>query len=103
MADLRPEMIAAARSGRGPSRQPRHHLGVGRPVDHDVARAFEMVAVDHQIAADEQPRAAVGPQSIEPVELGGRPAVGGRQPLGHRRLGDAVRQHRPARQFQRLR
>ena len=50
MADLRPEMIAAARRRRRPASDRGLHFCIWHRVNDDIARPFKMIAVDLDIA-----------------------------------------------------
>ncbi len=83
----------------GPALHRRH---VGHRVDHDVACPLEVVAVDHRVARQHQPRAAAGVGSIEAnVALIGVVAWA-RYPLGHRGPAEPVLQQQATGQAQRL-
>ena len=50
VTDLRPEMVATARTGPRPVGQRAAHGGVGFPVDHNIAGAFQVVGIHLDIA-----------------------------------------------------
>ena len=102
MADLRPEMIAVAGGGLRPACQRGHHRLVRLVIDNHIAGAFEMVPVNLDIAAQQHPRATIGPEAVEPVQLCRGHAVRCRQAFGHRGLGDPVGQGRSAGKGQRI-
>ena len=77
-------------------------VGVDQRVGDHVARPFQVAAVHHQVAREQQSRPAVRPLAVEALQAGRRLVVRVRQVLGHRRLGDAVGQAEPAAQGQRV-
>ena len=44
----------------------------GLVLDDDVARALEMVAIEHRVAGDEEAEAGLAPARVEPAQRGGR-------------------------------
>ncbi len=88
-----------ARGGVADSREPAY---VEVPVGDDVATALEVAAVDHQVAGDQEPAAALGPAAVEPLVPHGRLVVAVGEVLGHRGLGDAVGQGQAAGQGERF-
>ena len=99
MVDLHPELRAVGRAGAriGPKR-----LEPVIAVDHHVARPFEVATVNLHVARDDEPGATRGPASIEPHMPFGGTVHGIGQPLGERRLADAVLQHDAIGQGERL-
>jgi len=85
-----------------PACQRGHHRLVRLVIDNHIAGAFEMVPVDLDIAAQQHPRAAIGPGAVEPVQLCRGHTVRCRQAFGHRGLGDPVGQGRSAGKGQRI-
>jgi hypothetical protein len=101
MADLGPEMVAIAGSRPGPARQRLAHCGIGLALDDHVARALQVSAVHNDVPGQEQPRAAVAPKAIEPLQRRRGHTLRRRQALGHGSLGQAIGYYRAARQRER--
>src|SRR5947209_14679173 len=58
--------------------------------DDDVERLADRATVDHDVAGDDQPCAAMGPAAVDACELGGRLVRGAGELLTHRGLDEAV-------------
>jgi hypothetical protein len=87
MVDLHPELRAVGGAGLRVGAQ---RVEPAIAIDHHVARPFEIAPVDLHVAGDDHGRSSRRPSSIEPdVALGGAVHRIG-QPLGERRLADAV-------------
>ena len=96
VADLRPEVVAAARRGACPAGQGLRHILSGFAVDDHVAGLFQVIPVNLYVAAQQHAGAAVAPQAVEAFQLGGRHTVHRGEAFGHGRLCDTVGQDRPA-------
>ena len=102
VADLHPDMPAAALARRGHAGEGGQCLCVRRAIDDHIAGTLQMKAVDLHIAGDQEAGSPVRPEAVEPLQFRRRTALHVRQPLRHRGLGEAVRQHGPARQDERI-
>jgi hypothetical protein len=69
MADLHPNMAAASRARLSHGLQTGQSRSVGTSINNDIARPFEMVAIDLHIARNEQTAAAISPKAIKPVKF----------------------------------
>jgi hypothetical protein len=92
VAQLGPEGIAPSRRGSRPRGQRSLQFRLGFAVDDHVARPFQVIAVDLDIAGDQQAGTAVAPQAVQPVQSRCGYTARRRQPLGHGSLRQAVGQ-----------
>ena len=99
VADLHDDLRATALRSRRPLADGRE---IGLRLEYHAARARERAVVDHDVAREQQPRAAARPAAVEREERAVRHVVAAREVFFHRRLDDAVLQAQPARKRQRV-
>ena len=90
VADLRPEMVAIAGGGPGPTGQRRPQGGIGLAIDDHVTRPLQVVGIHLYIAREQQPRPAVAPDAVQALQFRSGQAIRRRQTLSHGGLGQAI-------------
>jgi hypothetical protein len=96
VTDLHPYVPTAARASLSHGAQSGKSGGVRRTINDHIAGPFEMVAIDLNIAGNQQATAAIRPKAIEPLKFRGGSTVRVRQPFGHGTLCQSIRQNRAA-------
>ena len=97
VVQLHPDIIALALARIRPAFQQGH---VALVFQHHVSGLTGVVAVDHDIAGNQQPGAALGPATVESLQRRGHMIIDGSQRFAHGGFGEAILQRYSAGQGQ---